>query len=157
MSAALFDGDHVRFFSVQHNGQYVFVSNDKDGDGDRYVEAHPFADEGRNVFKVFRTDNGLFRFTNSATGHAIFVSQKKEGNDYVIEAHAHREIRNRFVVENVPAPWCSSRGDHSLAAGAAGPRVVRLRVGKCQRRGCARWPRHQSDHQVIVVWAPQPR
>jgi len=152
MPEPIFDGDHVRLFSVQHNGQYVFVSNDTDSDGDKYVEAHPFPGEPRNVFKVSRTADNLFRFTNSATGHAIFVSQDKVNGDlavqghppngetrdlfalqdagdgasynlwnpdtgtfmflsndemegdFVIEAHSPQELRNRFILEKVPAP-----------------------------------------------------
>ncbi len=97
---ALWDGDHVRFFSVQHNGQYIFVSNDEDSDGDRYVEAHPYADENRNVFKAFRTDNGLFRFTNSATGHAMFVSQDDVNGDLAVQGHLpHWETRDLFDLQ----------------------------------------------------------
>ncbi|KIZ17350.1 hypothetical protein SNA_15170 [Streptomyces natalensis ATCC 27448] len=101
MPAPIHEGDHVRFFSVQHNGQYIFVSEDKDSDGDRYVEAHPYADEPRNVFKAFRTDNGLFRFTNSATGHAMFVSQDKVNGDLAVQGHQPNfETRDLFALQD---------------------------------------------------------
>jgi hypothetical protein len=87
----------IRLFSVQHNGVFVFVSNDMAGP-DRIVEAHPAADEARNVFETVELPNGNVRLFNPATGMWLFVSNDMEGADRVVEGHPFRdEDRNAFT------------------------------------------------------------
>jgi hypothetical protein len=87
-----------RLFSDQHNGQFLFVSNDMAGT-DRIVEAHPFADEERNKFEVRPVGDGSFTFFNTFTQRTLFLSNDKRGNDFVIEAHKRDELRNHFRVK----------------------------------------------------------
>jgi hypothetical protein len=86
-----------RLFSVQQNGQFLFVSNDMEGP-DRVVEAHPSADEERNRFEVKPLEEGSFEFFNTSTETFLFLSNDRRGNDFVIEAHKSIELRNRFRV-----------------------------------------------------------
>jgi hypothetical protein len=86
----------IRLFSVQHNGVFVFVSNDMAGP-DHIVEAHP-ADEPRNLFETQELGGGNVRLFNPATGMFLFVSNDMEGPDHVVEGHPFRdEDRNAFT------------------------------------------------------------
>jgi hypothetical protein len=92
----------IRLFSVQHNGVFVFVSNDMAGP-DHIVEAHPAADEFRNVFEVTEFPDGNVRLFNPATGMWLFVSNDMEGADHVVEGHPFRdEDRNVFTPRRQP-------------------------------------------------------
>jgi hypothetical protein len=86
-----------RLFSDQHNGQFLFVSNDEDDDHDRFVEAHPFRDEERNFFQAIEDEDGFFRLFHPATGTFLFVSSDILNGDRVVQAHASpNEQRNKF-------------------------------------------------------------
>jgi hypothetical protein len=87
----------IRLFSVQHNGVFVFVSNDMEG-ADHVVEGHPSRDEDRNAFTPRRQPDGSFTFFHPSTRTFMFVSNDKRGNDFVIEAHGPDELRNRFQI-----------------------------------------------------------
>lgn len=91
-----------RLFSVQHNGQYLFVSNDMEG-SDHVVEAHPFGDEARNYFQALPDPDFRVRLFNTATETYLFVSNDMAGPDRIVEAHrAADEERNRFEVNFSP-------------------------------------------------------
>ncbi len=84
--------------SDQHNGQFLFVSNDMEGP-DKVVEAHPHPGEFRNRFEAQSDGNGGFRLYNPATGFYLFVSNDDATGDKIVEAHPYRdEARNSFVV-----------------------------------------------------------
>ena len=86
----------IRLFSVQHNGVFVFVSNDMAGP-DHIVEAHP-PDEARNLFEVTEFPDGNVRLFNPGSGMFLFVSNDMEGGDRVVEGHPFRdEERNVFT------------------------------------------------------------
>ena len=86
-----------RLFSDQHNGQFLFVSNDLDDDNDRFVEAHPFRDEERNFFTAIEDEPGVFRIFHPATGTFLFVSKDTLNGDRVVQAHPNgNERRNKF-------------------------------------------------------------
>jgi hypothetical protein len=88
----------IKLFSVQHNGQFLFVSNDLEGP-DRVVEAHPFADEERNFFRALEDADGRVRLFHPSTNSFLFVSNDLAGTDRIVEAHASAdEERNRFEV-----------------------------------------------------------
>jgi len=92
----------IRLFSVQQNGQFLFVSNDTEG-SDRVVEAHPFGDEERNFFQAFQDDNGHVRFFHPSTNTFLFVSNDLAGPDRIVEAHPNAdEERNKFKVDALP-------------------------------------------------------
>jgi hypothetical protein len=87
-----------RLWSAQHNGQYLFVSNDMAG-ADHVVEAHPFGDEERNYFRAIEEADFRVRLFHPATGTFLFVSNDMAGPDHVVEAHfSADEERNRFEV-----------------------------------------------------------
>jgi hypothetical protein len=86
-----------RLFSDQHNGQFLFVSNDLDGDRDRFVEAHPVRDEERNFFQAVPDPDGLFRIFHPATRTFLFVSRDDVNGNFAVQAHTSPdEHRNRF-------------------------------------------------------------
>lgn len=92
--------NRCKLFSFQHNGQFVFVSNDPEGN-DRVVEAHPFPDESRNVFipeQVNPNEPLQFRFRHKDTGWFLFVSNDDDAGDNIVEAHPADEFRNIFEV-----------------------------------------------------------
>jgi hypothetical protein len=92
-----------RLHSDQHNGQYLFVSNDMAG-ADRVVEAHPYAEEARNNFEAQSDGNGGVRLYNPSTGCYLFVSNDDAAGDKMVEAHPYRdEARNSFIVQE-PTP-----------------------------------------------------
>jgi hypothetical protein len=83
--------------SDQHNGQFLFVSNDMEGP-DKVVEAHPAAGEFRNRFEAQSDGNGGIRLYNPATGFYLFVSNDDAAGDNIVEAHPYRdEARNSFI------------------------------------------------------------
>jgi len=88
-----------RLYSYQHNGQYLFVSNDEEGD-DLVVEAHPYPDEDRNWFEAERVnpdEDFWVRLYNPSTGRYLFVSNDMADGDNIVEAHPYRdESRNTF-------------------------------------------------------------
>lgn len=87
-----------RLFSVQHNGQFLFVSDDMEGP-DRVVEAHPFADEDRNFFRALDDPDGRVRLFHPKTNTFLFVSDDLAGTDRIVEAHPFAdEERNKFEV-----------------------------------------------------------
>jgi hypothetical protein len=91
------NNQRFRLFSDQHNGQFLFVSDDEDDDRDRFVEAHPFRDEERNFFQAIEDDDGFFRLFHPATGTFLFVSSDTLNGDRVIQAHTSpNEQRNKF-------------------------------------------------------------
>jgi hypothetical protein len=97
-----------RIFSFQHNGQFLFVSNDKEGD-DRVVEAHPHPNESRNIFEPQELDRFNYRLFHPDTGSFLFVSDDKAGGDNIVEGHPFRdEFRNQFTIrkfeDDVPTP-----------------------------------------------------
>ena len=92
----------IRLFSVQQNGQFLFVFNDTEG-SDRVVEAHPFGDEERNFFRAIQDDNGHVRFFHPSTNTFLFVSNDMAGPDRIVEAHPNAdEERNKFEVVALP-------------------------------------------------------
>jgi len=91
------NNQRFRLFSDQHNGQFLFVSNDEDDDHDRFVEAHPFRDEERNFFQAIEDEDGFFRLFHPTTGTFLFVSGDILNGDRVVQAHASpNEQRNKF-------------------------------------------------------------
>jgi hypothetical protein len=94
----------IRLFSVQHNGQFLFVSNDFEN-GDRVVEAHPFPNEERNFFRALEDPDDRVRLFHPSTGTFVFVSNDladttSSDTDRIVEAHANPdEERNRFEVQ----------------------------------------------------------
>jgi hypothetical protein len=95
---------NFRLFSVQQNGQFLFVSNDMEGP-DRVVEAHPvaFANEERNFFRALEDDDGRVRLFHPSTNTFLFVSNDMAGPDRIVEAHSNAdEERNRFEVNTLP-------------------------------------------------------
>jgi hypothetical protein len=92
-----------RLFSVQHNGQFLFVSNDFEN-GDRVVEALPSANEERNFFRALDDPDGRVRLFHPSTQTFVFVSNDladttSSDTDRIVEAHASAdEERNRFEV-----------------------------------------------------------
>jgi hypothetical protein len=95
--------DLFRLFSVQHNGQFVFVSNDTEG-RDYVVEAHTSPDEERNYFRSESADDNdptVIRLVHDYSGLYVFVSNDDDAGDNIVEAHADDEFRNTFVVQHV--------------------------------------------------------
>jgi hypothetical protein len=91
-----------RIFSAQQNGQFLFVSNDMEG-ADRVVEAHPFANDERNLFHALEDDDGRVRLFHPSTNTFLFVSNDMAGPDRIVEAHPDAdEERNRFEVNFLP-------------------------------------------------------
>jgi len=91
-----------RLFSFQQNGQFLFVSNDMAGP-DRIVEAHPFANDERNLFRALVDDDGRVRLFHPSTNTFLFVSNDMAGPDRIVEAHPDAdEERNRFEVNKLP-------------------------------------------------------
>ncbi|WP_093627097.1 hypothetical protein [Streptomyces sp. 3213.3] len=87
----------ILLHSDQHNGQFLFVSNDMEGP-DKVVEAHPPAGEFRNRFEAQSDGNGGVRLYNPATGFYLFVSDDDAAGDKVVEGHPYRdEPRNSFI------------------------------------------------------------
>jgi hypothetical protein len=93
-----------RLFSVQQNGQFLFVSDDMEGP-DRVVEAHSvaFANEERNFFRALEDDDFRVRLFHPSTNTFLFVSNDMAGPDRIVEAHPNAdEERNRFEVNFLP-------------------------------------------------------
>ncbi|MFD4658155.1 hypothetical protein ACFWP2_21305 [Kitasatospora sp. NPDC058444] len=76
----------IMLHTDQQNGQFLFVSNDTQGD-DKVVEAHPYPGEFRNRFEAQAGGSGNVRLYNPATGCYLFVSEDDRGGDKVVEAH----------------------------------------------------------------------
>ena len=88
-----------KLFSEQHNGQFLFVSNDMEGP-DHVVEAHPFANEERNFFRALDEPDGRVRLLHPLTNTFVFVSNDLAGTDRIVEAHtSSNEERNKFEVK----------------------------------------------------------
>ena len=91
------NNQRFRLFSDQHNGQFLFVSNDLDSDRDHFVEAHPVPDEERNFFQAIPDQDGLFRLFHPATRTFLFVSGDIVNGNLAVQAHVSPdEQRNRF-------------------------------------------------------------
>ncbi|MEU6270033.1 hypothetical protein [Saccharopolyspora shandongensis] len=88
----------IMLHSDQHNGQFLFVSNDMEGP-DKVVESHPAPGEFRNRFEAQSDSNGGVRLYNPATGFYVFVSNDDAEGDKIVEAHPYRdEARNTFLI-----------------------------------------------------------
>ncbi|MFD4658156.1 hypothetical protein ACFWP2_21310 [Kitasatospora sp. NPDC058444] len=46
---------------------------------------------------VLEPDPGVFVFLNPSTNRFVFISNDREGDDFVMEAHPDNELRNRFT------------------------------------------------------------
>jgi hypothetical protein len=73
---------------------------------DRIVEAHPFRDESRNVFRAVPLGGNRIRLMHVDTGLFLFVSREvaadgflSTAGDRIVEAHSHEnEARNTWEV-----------------------------------------------------------
>ena len=106
-----------RLWSAQHNGQYLFVSNDMAG-ADHVVEAHPFGDEERNYFRAIEDADFRVRLFHPATSTFLFVSNDMAGPDHVVEAHwlcrrRAEQVRSRLLSRRTRHKLLQHRHSHS--------------------------------------------
>ncbi|MDQ0812652.1 hypothetical protein QFZ63_004366 [Streptomyces sp. B3I7] len=95
-----------RLRSYQHNGQWLFVSNDMEGP-DHVLEGHPFPDEFRDQFEAHPDGNGGVRLFNPATDCYVFVSNDVRAGDRVVEAHPfeHEPRNSLFPNQQSEGSW----------------------------------------------------
>jgi hypothetical protein len=95
-----------RLRSYQHNGQWLFFSNDMEGP-DHVLEGHPFPDEFRDQFEAHPDGNGGVRLFNPATDCYVFVSNDVRAGDRVVEAHPfeHEPRNSLFPNQQSEGSW----------------------------------------------------